>query len=689
MFSPARLFLIITLLTSSVLFAAESDLDLEYIKLSDSFLKALAKDQNSVQKSRTLGDVSPSVQESLIPFLFNDEIARSHKLMRSRKNLKKSHISDGQQSLIYEEIRGWLDSRYQEIGGNEANQVNFLNQQFPNSVLNFSGFSWQKPFGGFSLHVNRQLSPDILDSERWIIMDTFTIVIEASGFLGKLTEAGAINMTSTELAGFAGINFKRVYTTYHFADSYLNGLVSDFRPLFMPFLYYTPERAINLEAGQVLRREDTWSAGVGGLIESPPWYGLSFNAGILAEITHQSTLTMQNMTESSQKEFLRIGKETSLKKKAGVTAGLQLDFFKLIKFALFTYDLEFEREKNQEVTLSFKHTEKEKLVDGSATSEEFRQLLRAKQSKLVHLEPYVIKLDEGESSSTNQRVMILLKGSLKKSNFEQIKVIKDQEVKSFFKSYSETIKLVQNFWSRLFSSVIFRIFNFSSTIKNDAAFGKKLQIEYEATLPQSSNPKKMTIESSELFSMTANLSYQAAKTHRWIDRSYRRDTESFMHRFTTLPTNLRGMVRNEQLRGPLSVTTNIRVMKDGLDYFNQLSTEAIKREFSYICQKKASCIKNLLGHYESYKKILTVHQNHELIHMKRLMENILRDVHDLASFQVLFGESTFVSGQFTATTSAGALFTTQYSLGEFKGLGIIDTYQRLNGTRQPASIWEE
>jgi len=682
---------IIALLLSSVLHAQENPLGLKHIRLSPTFIDAIESSNPAVQKSaRTKSRDATDARAALVPFLFDKELAE---LNRSNNKSRGTTPGDGQQSLMYGEIRQWLESRYQGIGQGEADRLKYFNSQFNMGTQNFSGFSWQKPFGGFGIFVDRQLSPDLFDSKRWNVMDTMTIVIEATTFLGKMNEAGAIDMTASEIAAFAGINFKRVYTTYHFADSFGEALIADFRYLFLPFLAHTPSGALALDKGKLLKREDTWTIGAGGIIESPSWYGLSFNAGALAEVTNKSSIMLQSVTPGDANkpgEFLRALHESKIIKSAGITAGLQLDFFKLIQFTLLSYDLEFSSEKSKNMTLSFREEHRDQLSNGSDAAREFAQLLRKNSPEVRFLEPYVVQLNEGENVSSSSRAMLLLWGNLKKSAMEQTRVIKDQTVKTFFNNYSESIRLVQNFWSRLFSSFIFRIFQFSSIIQNDAAFTRKLTIEYEATLPQSADPEKMLIESQEQFSMVAALSFEAARTDRWTDRSYKKDAEGYLERYTVnLSPDLKTMIRNEDLRGPLRITTNVRVMGDGLAHFNTLSEELVKKEFEHMCDKKATCVKKLLKPYQEYKRILAGTGRHELARLKSMITTMLKEVHDLATFSVLFGENAFINGTFYATSRQGLPFRTSYSYGQFRGTGVIDTYKRLNGIRQPASVWSE
>lgn len=689
-----RLFLlsIVALCCCGVLHAEEK-VDFQYIKVTPEFLQEIQGSQSRV-KSMSAAQNS-DWRQRLVPLLFDREVAEANHHAEPNPNLKSarsnSPIYENQDSLLYSQIHGWLGSQYQSIGADQANQVSAYNNMFNLGTQNFSGFSWQRPFGGFNLLIDRQLSPE-LGGNRWIVMDTFTVVIEASTYLGKLSEGGMISMSESEIAAFAGIRLKRIYTTYHYASTFMEGLIVDYTSMFLPFLAHTPEKILQMKPGELMKREDRWTAGVGALVESPPFYGLSFHGGALAEITNNSVITMQALMageESKPGEFLRVSHHSAQKKDIGVTAGLQLDFFKLLQLTLLSYDLSFTSESSKEFTLGLTDKERPLLLGDSEVANEFGNLIRKNSPEIRYLEPYVISLNEGSESASTSKVMLLLWGNLKKSALEKTRVIKDQVVKEFFTHHSESIRMVQNFWSRLFSSFIFRVFKFNSYVQNEAAFTRKLAIEYESTLPQSPDPEKMWIESTEQFSMNLVLSYEAARTDRWSDKSYKQDMQNFLERYTPLTANYRTMLRNEELVGPTMATMNAKIMGDGLAHFNQLSEAQVKKVFVQVCAEKKECVDGMLVPYRQYKKVWTDLHRLELVQLKKLIGLFSKKLKSLEPLRGLFGEYVFIHGSFRATSRQGMPFSTSFSSGQFRGVGVIDTYKRLNGTRTPATVMGE
>ncbi len=102
-------------------------------------------------------------------------------------------------------------------------------------MLNFSGFSWQRPEANFQLYVNRQLSPDLFSS-KWIVHDTFLVGVEASTLLTNMREQDMIDLSDEAIGAFAGLSFVREYKYSHFASTFLEGLQADYSKLFLSFI---------------------------------------------------------------------------------------------------------------------------------------------------------------------------------------------------------------------------------------------------------------------------------------------------------------------------------------------------------------------------------------------------------------------------------------------------------------------
>jgi hypothetical protein len=161
------------------------------------------------------------------------------------------------------------------------------------------------------------------------------------------------------------------------------------------------------------------------------------------------------------------------------------------------------------------------------------------------------------------------------------------------------------------------------------------------------------------------------------------------------------------------IESNLRVEKAGLDYLlaspiNKIFTsiaqvcgsdkiadwtnEAVRYRLLKTTQMGAElCVKSIGNYYLEFK---TDYQANSLkpsiSKFKSFITKYYKQSQGLSDLTVLFGEeNTFIHGQIKATTTQNTQFTTSFSSGQFRGLGVIDNYKRSVGSRQPASIVNE
>ena len=620
--------------------------------------------------------------------------------------------TDGAESPLLEEIRHHLEGAHREIGLREVTQLDFLNRQFNLGTQNLSGFSWQKPYGVVHAYADRQVTPNLFGSN-WLIQDTFTFDIEATSFLEKTNEAGITNMSGTEIGAFAGLTFKRVYTYYHYANSYQEGLRADFSKLFLPFLKMNPNSISRMNHEEIVKRQDDWTVSAGGIISTPPYYGFSFSGGVLAQFAYQNMVAVQhNQVQDLTAERIRLSTKSKVSASAGANLSLQLDFFKLLKLTIMSADLTYEYASAKELTLGMSSPEWQHVQTQGSQVGELKSILNG-YGQVSQLERYVISLDEEDSSSLAQRGNLLVWGKLAKNKTEQIRVIKENQVRTFFKSYAQNIRGVQNVFSRLFSAAIYKIFKLPMGTKNAALYNREVHLEYEATHPQAANPEIARIDHTEQFSFVLHQSYEASRTDRWIDQKFKNDLIWFVDMFTTLPKDYKTIIRSEQLKAPMLIETNLRIEKAGFTHLLQASENSVFNQIASVCGSKRipewsqentraqllrkmqigseKCVKTIGSEFIDFKN--DYKQNAlkpSLAKFKKFLTKFFKKAENLEALSNLFGASnTFIHGQLKATTQGNSQFVTTFSTGQFRGLGVIDNFKRSLGSRQPASIVSE
>lgn len=688
--------------------------DFTHLKLNPEFERYLnrTESKSNLQKALTrksLNAVSSSAEASAQNTIHTKMMGALLGTSTLKSNMNNPIQIDGENSPLYDEIRRHLETAHQGLGSQEVQNINRWNQQFNLGNSNFAGFSWQKPFGVVQVQADRQVTPNIF-GQNWLVMDTFTFEVEATTFLEKLAEAGLSGLSATEIGAFAGITFRRVYTYWHYANSYQEGLTADFSRLFLPFLRFNQNGMERMNNEEIMKREDLWTASAGGLISTPPLYNISFSAGVLASYAYQNTTTVQSQHNSELRYKVGVlGKATTT---AGATLELQLNFFNLLKLSLLRYDMNYEYSSGKEFTLGFKPDQWQQIKADNEQGHEFRSIMRGFGS-VKKLEPYIVRLDESSSSAIEQRGSILIWGKMQKQKTETIRAIKDNVVRVFFKNYAQNVKVVQNIFSRLFSAIVYKIFKLPVGVNNAAIYSRQVTMEYEATHPQASDPQIARIDSSEQFSFVLTQYYNASRTDRWVDKRFKNDLIWFVDHFTTLPKNYKTDIRNEVLKGPMLIESNLRVEKAGFQYLLATDENQIFAQLVKVCQSKKKdqwtneltrkemledrqsgkdgCVKDLGLNFLTFKyDYIANHLKPSLAKFKDFITKYYKKSETISDLQVIFGEeNTFINGKLQAQTSMGMPFNTTFSSGQFRGLGVIDTFKRTEGSRVPASIVSE
>jgi hypothetical protein len=461
---------------------------------------------------------------------------------------------------------------------------------------------------------------------------------------------------------------------------------------------------------EIMKREDTWTASAGGLISTPPLYNISFSGGVLAQFDYQNVTTIQSNHAGDHR--YRVGVLSKRSTSTGATMELQLDFFKLLKFTILRYDMNYEYASGKEFTLGLRPEQWTSLKSDNEQGDELRSLLRG-FGTVKKLEPYIVRLDESSSSELQQRGSILIWGKMQKQKTEQIRVMKDNLVRVFYKNYAQNVKVVQNIFSRIFSAIVYKILKLPLGVNNAAVYSRQLTMEYEATHPQATDPAVNRIDSSEQFSFVLSQYYNAARTYRWVDRKFKNDLIWFVDNFTTLPKTYKTDIRNEVLKGPMIIESHVRVEKAGFDYLITSPENNVFTLLADVCRSKKKnlwaaettrvellehdqlgneeCVKDLGIKYIGFKQDYGANfLKPSLAKFKDFMTKFYKKSDNITHLQLLFGaENTFITGKLEARTSMGSSFHTVFSSGQFRGLGVIDNFKRAQGSRVPASILSE
>lgn len=621
-------------------------------------------------------------------------------------DLSSKSIIEDEVAPLLQKIMDLVGTSYNQIGDNQTQPL-LLSHDIGGGVLNFSGFSWQKPISTVGLWANREIAPDLF-SDRWIVHDTLLVRIAAQTLLSTLADEELIDIDAETLGAFAGISFQRTYHYYHFADSWSDGLTADYSKLFLSFAKFTVSNALNMAPYELMKKEDQFAFNAGGFVNSPPAYGFSLRGGVLVNVAFENELTIQSLGEADQRredEFLRLSVDKKWDVSAGAHLSLQLDFFNLLKLTILSYDLEYTYGKSNKLHLSFFNSDR-KTIDGSEPhKKEFKKLVTGREDKVEHWRDHIVQQDERMTQNLNSKYSALLLGKIRKKETEQVKVVKDGIEKTFFKHYSQSIKYIQNIFSKIFNIVIVKIFKFDTAVKNFAESNKTLAVEYEHT----EGIGKTKVDSERKFSVTLSQEYSAGKTHRWVDKLFKKEAIKHIKNWSSIESNIVDLVNNETLRGPLSFESKIEVETAGLMHLNELGEQKVFEILVDLCRTKrkskwlnanrrkkmlkrlqvgaSACVKKLGNRYLKYIAEYQQFGYNDITKFRKFVGQFFSKSKNLAPIKRLFGqENIFIYGQLNAKTKDGLPFSTHFKSGLFRGLGVIDNFMRSGATTVPVKL---
>jgi hypothetical protein len=608
--------------------------------------------------------------------------------------------------------------------------------------LNSIGLNYNRPFGEFSIVLDRNLAPDITDDKRWIVTDTFSIHIDASKVMKKMKDENVINLDEKNMAAFVGIVFKRTFTWVHFASSYEEGLSTHFEKLFFPFKALTFETLAKLANNEMIFKEDSISFGAGGFVSAPVYPGISVMGGVLAKFQKLSRFE----AISREGNHLQVSLEKSKLESLGISYSVQALFFKMIKLTLLSYDFEYENESSYKIYTDFKTNDLLEMNETNPVAEEINQIIKNKEADLNILAPYIISEEKRVSQAISHRYNFLIFGGAKNSKTQEIEITKEGRVKTFFRHYYEKIKYTEDFFSKIFSSIISALTN-----SNNAASGKlasdtkKVEIEYDSNknLLESHEGLDVGLEADvQKLSLNFSGELMTNKTDGMLGKKYKERAIFDLGHYSGVDPLITQMLERDYLRAPLLIQGHYQVNTDGIRYLNSLTTVQAFDFFAGLCDDKPrtgffnfrnlfdNCRRTLENDYINYLKDLahnkvtadmimkcsmlssqygaTSGKRRAFIKtclgdasfkdtgswtivplwpLKTFSQSIVNNSNSKVHFYNLFGISNvFFYGSVDAVTADGRQFVSSFHEGSFKGFGTVDHYMRQENLRAPASV---
>ena len=654
----------------------------------------------------------------------------------------------GGRGSIYNTINKKFKSSYEKIGSQEINRMRREGKPSFEAGINHIGMVYSSNFADFSIYLKRELAPDLFDDERYIVIDNLDIYIDAQKFLKNLKDADLIGLTKAQYDAFGSVSFKRSYRYVHFADSFDDALNLNLDKLFFAFEILEEGNYLKMSDYEIISREDSLTVGAGARASASLGHGVGLEMGGFVEFDRISKLEVQSVgpeDESFENERFRISFE---KKKGEAMMGytaLNADFLNILRLTLFQYEFSYHYLDSYRVNLGFKEKDIDTIREiDSPLGDEVEKLILTGQGNLKVLKPFLVSYEHRRKERHTSRYSLLLRGKSKECQTSEVKIVKDNKVKQFFRHTLEHVKYNTNFISKLFSSLLNTFLSLDGFVQEtkDAYQSRRVCVEYESN-------KNLMHKSKDLFldDTDEKLSLKFEETY-YVHNpkgKVRARCADVLENCPGVDPKIIDDVRKGKFKADLKIRTNYIINREAINYFNKQSVAEIYDAIHYLCahaQKRddsgaivkygkssKKCERELQEYYDRYFKELIAHNyswddyqkcdryakkyvredlnwavfmevcihrsslkainpwecSLPLWHFRNFVDRISDHTNKKEDMYAFFGlENVFFYGYLQGRTVKGN-YKACFKDGNFSGTGLIDNYMRREKMR-PASL---
>ena len=657
-----------------------------------------------------------------------------------------SHIKQGS---IYKAIKRRFEHNYEKIGLQEIAKLKSNKNTSLQAGINHIGMVYSSSFTDFSIYLKREFAPDLFDDEKYIVIDNFDIYVDAQKLLKNLKNKRLIDITNHQYDAYGGISFKRSYRYIYFADSFGDALNLNLDKLFFVFEMLRNNNFLEMEPYEIISKEDSLTVGVGARASSTPGNLVHLELGGIAEFQRLSRLEIQALgpeDRSFEDERFRISFQKERGKSKMGYVSLSADFLNILRWTLFQYEFGYHYLDSYRINLGFNGEDINKIKDeDSLLGDAIKNILltgRGTESNI--LKPHLISQEHNKNMRHTSRYSLLLRGKSKECETSEIKIIKDNTVKQFFRHTFERVKYRTSFMSKLFSSILNTFLSLESFIlkKQDDFHSRNVCIEYESSKDIMKSKGDLLIDNkSDKLSLKFEETYYVHNPKGKV----RDRCAEVLRNCPGVEPDIIDDIEKGKYKADMKININYTVNKDAIDYFNSRSLADIYDAIELLCTKvkkrdrigriikygdtSEECENDLQEHYDLYyKKLISnkysletykkcdqyarkhtksdhgwavlvevcMHRNSlkeinpsecslPLWHLSNFIDKISKYTKKKEDMYAFFGfENVFFYGYLQGRTLQGN-HKTCFKKGNFSGTGLIDNYMRQEKMR-PESL---
>ncbi|TNF01376.1 MAG: hypothetical protein EP326_04450 [Deltaproteobacteria bacterium] len=570
--------------------------------------------------------------------------------------------------------------KLKEVGIEQVNnltkEIIDYKQDFSLGELNTPGFSWDLATGNAQVKLGRTLEP-AYDSTKWIVVDTIQVSVSARSFLEQLKEDGDIEISDANLKMFSAVRFKRTYTYRHTAETYLKGLATEFDKLLFSFLKFYETRYTELDAGDLVRRDDFLSADLTLSVDTPSVYSLSGYAKGTLYYSKLSSLVYQKpeAEDRSFEEALRVSIRNSKVTGTSVQIGLQADFYKLLKLTLLSGEYRVNISSSHTTNLKFSESDLELIRNDESLQEAMKEVNKGKSpnGSLV-LMPFITSHQDSLRIDESLNLQALIWGKHWGNSTEQMTFETRYGKRYFYRHQQERVAMDRSILQFLFANK--NLSKFNTRVVENMAF------EYEVDSPEAKfEDTTLPLPASATYRISKE--FMATKNY----KKYRERAKDWIKRFEQIDQGLVSGIEDGELQGPFVLNLHAQVGVNGVNHLIHQDVLDLGDAFEIVCtgedqpdgvklgKDETKCIEKLQGQFLVLHNDVVIHNEVNLPAFKNFLETVSNNAVGFSVLKALFGvDNVQIYGSFRAETKDNKPFLTYLKEGFSQGFGLIKDF---------------
>lgn len=512
-------------------------------------------------------------------------------------------------SNIYGQILNTYDQTYDSIGSRLASEAR--NGFF--GGVNMIGWRHANDFSNFKVTFNRSIAPSLFREDKYIVSDEIHIEIDASKFLKKMADEDVIRISEANLAAFAGLAFKRTMRYNHFANSVEEGLQTNFDKLFFMFKYFNGSSFTKLGEYDYLVKEDSFTVNAGAMVTVPIYTYGGIGAGALYKYEKKSKISIQKLgalDERDPEEQIRLTVEDERGSSAGANITVVVDFFKLLKMTLLSYDFEYSYSKTYKTYLSL-------YSEDLLNSQKMAQVKRVLRFKSFNNDLFADNIKSKEvrqKEIRKSRYLAFIFGGVKDSQTEYTEIVKDGKLHKFFSHTYEKLRYRENLFSKILTSVLGKLLGYDQLAARTEVNSKNVDISYEADQDLIKTKRDYNIFNKNVFTMEFGSKIRVNQKTRLNAKKIESQMYKAINQRSKSYAKFKPAFDTTQISAPAEFTSSIMLDNSNVAHFMNLSASQVFDKYKRVCRGKSkgffgklrslfsACRHRLYARYNSFLK---------------------------------------------------------------------------------------